>query len=217
MLNYQNVRLGDNFYPASSCLSTAQVIISTLAEDGSTALGSYSLCYPYYIAGEDYYAMVLGCRNNSNTSQHILRYGKCAINFLAKDENCINELLGFELIEDVFESNISKFKFTLERGLAEEVEPAIKRPLVVKEALQVFECTWISELEGAFNDKPGIIKGYDPPYRSYNGITSKFGAHFVLKIDKILMREKYLNGTVNGAKENVSTIVNGKYLEKVRW
>lgn len=215
MLSYQNVGLGDNFYP-TRCLSTAKILISTLAEDGSTALGSYSLCYPYYIAGKDYCAMVLGCRNNSNTAQHILRYGKCAINFLTKNENCINETLGFELIEDIFENNISKFKFNLERGLAEEVEPAIKRPMVVKEALQVFECTWISELEGAINDKPGIINGYDPPYRSFNGITSKFGAHFVLKIDKILMRQKYMNGTVNGAKENEATIINGDYLERIR-
>lgn len=215
MLNYKNVELGENFYP-TSCLSTAQILISTLAEDGNTALGSYSLCYPYYIAGKDYYAMVLGCRNNSNTAQHILRYGKCAINFLAKNENFMNHTLGFGLIEDIFENNISKFKFNLERGLAEEIEPAIKRPMVVKEALQVFECTWISELEDAINDKPGIINGYDPPYRNFNGITSRFGAHFVLKIDKILMRQKYMNGTINGAKENIGTIINGKYLEKIR-
>lgn len=212
MLNYQNAILGDNFYPTSNYFSTAQILISTLNEDGSTTLGSYSLCYPYYIAGKDYYAMVLGCRNNSNTAQHILRYGKCAINFLARSENFFNDPLSFELIEDVFENNISKFKFNLERGLAEEVEPAIKRPLVVKEALQVFECTWVSELEDAYNDKPGVINGYAPPYRSFNGITSKFGAHFVLKIDKILIRQKYSNGTINGAKENVATIINGEHL-----
>ena len=28
------------------------VMISSLAEDGSTSVGSYSLCFPYYIAGK---------------------------------------------------------------------------------------------------------------------------------------------------------------------
>ncbi len=58
------------------------VIISTLCEDGSTSLGPYSLVQPYYVAGKDYYAMLLCCRNSSNTAQHILRNGKCAINFI---------------------------------------------------------------------------------------------------------------------------------------
>lgn len=217
MLSYQNTRLGDNFYQTPISLSTAQILISTLSKDGSTALGAYSLCYPYYIAGKDYYAMVLGCRNNSITAQHILRYGKCAINFISRNDVTLKDPLGFELVEDIIENNPNKFKFNLERGLAEEVEPAIKRPLVVKEALQVFECTWISDFEDAYNDKPGIVNGYEPPYRSYNGITSRFGAHFVLKIDKILMKQKYMNGMINGLKENVSTIINGECLEKNKW
>lgn len=213
MLNYKEVGIESNFYHTPIGLSKSQIIISTLSEDGNTTLGSYSVCYPYYIAGKDYYAMVLGCRNSSNTAQHILRYGKCAINFLPKNQ-ASNDLLSFELIEDIFENTTNKFKFKLERGLAEEVEPSVKRPLVIRDALQVFECTWVSELEEAFNDKPGIISGYDPPYRSYNGITSRFGAHFVLKIDKILMRHKYFNGTINSVKENVATIINGRCLEK---
>ena len=38
----------------------------------------------------------------------------------------------------------------------------------------------------------------DGPYRNFNGITSKFGCHFILKIDKILMKEKYYNAIING-------------------
>ncbi len=33
-------------------------------------------------------------------------------------------------------------------------------------------------------------------------ITSKFGAHFILKIDKILMEEKYRSAIINGVKAN---------------
>ncbi len=58
------------------------VVISTLCEDGTTNLGPYSLVQPYYVAGRDYYAMLLNCRNSSNTAQNILRTGKCAINFI---------------------------------------------------------------------------------------------------------------------------------------
>ena len=90
---------------------------------------------------------------------------------------------------------MSKFKFNLEDGLADG-----ERPQVIKESFQVFECTWLSELEEAYNDKPGNLEGYEGPYRNFNGITSKFGAHFILKIDKILMKEKYYNGIIKGVK-----------------
>lgn len=50
--------------------------IGTLSESGQTNIGSYSLCFPYYIAGKDYYAMVLCCRNSSNTAKNILRTEK---------------------------------------------------------------------------------------------------------------------------------------------
>ena len=35
------------------------VLIGTINEDGITNLGPYSLCFPYYVAGKDYYAMLL--------------------------------------------------------------------------------------------------------------------------------------------------------------
>ena len=47
--------------------------IGTLDENGNTNLGSYSLCFPYYIAGRDYHAMILCCRNSSNTAKNILK------------------------------------------------------------------------------------------------------------------------------------------------
>ncbi len=62
----------------------------------------------------------------------------------------------------------------------------------------MFECTWDSSLENADRDKAGMLDGYKPPYRNFNGITSKFGAHFILKIDKILMKEKYYDSIVGG-------------------
>lgn len=43
------------------------LLVGTLAEDDSATYGAYSLCFPFYIAGKDYHAMILNCRNTSNT------------------------------------------------------------------------------------------------------------------------------------------------------
>ena len=83
MSSFKDLRIVDNFYQTSSYYPMPTVMISTLAEDGSTSVGSYSLCFPYYIAGKGYYAMVLEARNSSNTAQHLLAGRKtCAINFM---------------------------------------------------------------------------------------------------------------------------------------
>ena len=71
-----------------------------------------------------------------------------------------------------------------------------KYPKVIKEAYQVFEYTWVKELDGAENDK--VQEEYTGPYHNFNGITSEFGAHFILKIDNILMKEKYYDTIING-------------------
>ena len=72
----ENLRIVDNFYQTSLFFPMPTVVISTLCEDGSTTLGPYSLVQPYYVAGKDFYAMLLSCRNSSNTAQNILRNGK---------------------------------------------------------------------------------------------------------------------------------------------
>ena len=75
-----------------------------------------------------------------------------------------------------------------------------ERPMVLTDAIQVIECTWVRELDNAQNDMPGNLNGYEPPYHDFNGITSKFGAHFILKVDKILMKKKYADAIINGVK-----------------
>ena len=173
------------------------LLISTLDEEGNTTMGAYSLCFPYYIAGKDYYAMLLECRNSSNTAQNILRTGKCAINFLEDSQKDFAAIVKLGFPGETSKEKMAKSPFALEKGLAEG-----ERPLVVSKAFQVFECTWDDSLENAYEDraKVGQLEGIDGPYRSFNGVTSKFGCHFILKIDKILMKEKYWNSIINGVK-----------------
>ncbi len=199
MSSFENLRVVDNFYQTSLFFPMPTVVISTLCEDGTTTLGPYSLVQPYYVAGKDFYAMLLACRNSSNTAQNILRTGKCAINFVDDKPKTFKECVKPCWPGDKPEDKMPKCAFRLEKGLIEE-ESGEKRPQVLTDAIQVIECTWVRELDHAENDMPGELNGYEGPYHDFNGITSKFGAHFILKVDKILMKKKYAEAIINGVK-----------------
>lgn len=198
MSSFENLRIVDNFYQTSLFFPMPTVLISTLCEDGTTNLGPYSLVQPYYVAGKDYYAMLLCCRNSSNTAQNILRNGKCAINFIDDNPKTFKEAVKLSWPGDRPNEKMPKCKFRLEKSMVEEENPADIRPRVMSDAIEVIECTWIRELDGADKDMPGELNGYEGPYHDFNGITSKFGAHFILRVDKILMKKKYKDAIING-------------------
>lgn len=195
MDNFETLRIVDNFYQTSAFFPMPTILISTVSPNGMTNLGSYSLCFPYYIAGKDYYAMVLECRNSSNTCQNILRTKKCSLNFIPDDKRYFREAVRLGFPGDTTAEKMKDCLFTLS-----ESDLGADRPKVVDCSFQVFECTWDDSLENAFEDKPGILDGYPAPYRNFNGITSPFGAHFILKIDRILMKKKYSDAIINGVK-----------------
>ena len=199
MSSFENLRIVDNFYQTSLFFPMPTVIVSTLCEDGSTSCGPYSLIQPYYVAGKEFYAMLLNCRNSSNTAQHILANGKCAINFIPDDPKYFKEAVKLSWPGDTPEEKMPKFNLPLEKSLIEETTGE-KRPMVLTDAIQVIECTWVRELDNATDCKPGELNGYEPPYHDFNGITSKFGATFILKVDKILMKKKYADAIINGVK-----------------
>ena len=45
-----------------------------------------------------------------------------------------------------------------------------------------------------------ILDSYPPPYRDFNGITSQYGCHFILRIDKVLMKPRLWDNIINGVK-----------------
>lgn len=199
MSSFENLRIVDNFYQTSLFFPMPTVIISTLCEDGSTTLGPYSLVQPYYVAGKDYYAMLLCCRNSSNTAQNILRDGRCAINFIDDNPKSFKEAVKLSWPGDKPSDKMPKCNFRLEKSLLEE-ETGEKRPMVLTDAIEAIECTWMRNLDGADRDLPGELNGYEPPYHDFNGITSKFGAHFILRVDRILMKKKYSDAIINGVR-----------------
>ena len=199
MSNFRSLKIVDNFYQNNLFFPMPTVAISTLAEDGSTTIGSYSLVFPYYIAGKDYYAMILECRNSSNTAQNILRTGKCALNFIKDDTKYFKEIVRLGFPGKTPQEKMKDCNLELIKGEAEG-----ERPLILKDAYQVIECTWDDTLEDAYKCKEhiGELEGVEGPYNNFNGITSKFGCHFILKMDKVLMEEKYADNLKNGLKRN---------------
>ena len=195
MSELKELRIVDNFYQTSAYFPMPTTLVGTVSENGQTNLGAYSLCFPYYIAGKDYYAMILECRNSSNTAQNILRGKKVTLNFITDERKYFKEAVRLGFPGDTTEEKMKNCLFTLTESTL-----GADRPKYIEESYQVFECTWDDSLEDAYLDKAGSLEGYEPPYRNFNGITSKFGAHFILKIDKILMKEKYRNAIINGVK-----------------
>ena len=143
--------------------------------------------------------MLLCCRNSSNTAQNILRNGKCTLNFIDDKPETFREAVKLSWPGDKPSEKMPKCNFKMEPGLLEE-ETGEKRPMVLTDAIEAIECTWMRELDGADRDLPGELNGYEPPYHDFNGITSKFGAHFILRVDKILMKKKYRDAIINGVK-----------------
>lgn len=197
---FKSIRICDNFYQSSSFFPMPTLLVGTLAEDGSTTYGAYSLCFPFYIAGKDYYAMILNCRNSSNTCKNILRTGKACLNFVPDDKRILKETVRLGFPGDEAKEKMKDFKLTMVDGEMQKLYPDQAFPKVIQECFQVFECTWLKEIDGAQDDK--VLEKYLPPYHTCNGITSEHGAHFILRIDKILLKEKYHRAIVDGVTKN---------------
>lgn len=170
---FVKVRVLDNFYQTSCFFPMPVVLVSTVAESGQTNLGPYSLCFPHIVAGGDH-SMLLISQAGSKTSLNIQRTGVCAINFVPDDKkytrNCV--MLGYP--GETTEEKMANSIFTLlpSTRTAEEREPNIAYPEIVQEAVQVFECTWNQQF-------PMKLAPDSPDDR------------FVLRIDKIVMKEQW--------------------------
>ncbi|MBL0019665.1 MAG: hypothetical protein IPP17_25350 [Bacteroidetes bacterium] len=88
---FEDVPLLDNFYQTSSFFPMPVVLVGTLAEDGQTNLGPYSLCFPHIISGK--HSMMLIARGNSKYRQAIFGGLVCDAEFHPDDrdfmENCV--------------------------------------------------------------------------------------------------------------------------------
>ncbi len=141
---------------------------------------------------------MLCCRNSSNTAQNILKSKRCTLNFIPDKKAYFKEAVRLGFPGQTSEEKMKDCIFTLEEGICKQEQPEKQFPKVIAESFQCFECTWMDYLDGADCDKAGILDGYPEPYHDFNGITSRYGAHFILKIEKILMKEPFYNAIING-------------------
>ncbi len=199
MNTFEELRIVDNFYQTSGFFPMPTILAGTVdLETGLTNMGSYSLCFPYYIAGKESYAMLLECRNSSNTAINIIKTGKCSLSFIPDNKKYLKECVRLGFPGETTKEKMEKCSFTLIDGMMQKETPEIRLPKIIGEAFQVYECTWLKELDGAQNDVP--LDEYPPPYHDFNGITSPMGAHFILRIDKILLKPVYKAAIINGVK-----------------
>jgi len=177
MTDFEQIRILDNFYQTSSFFPMPVVLVSTLAETGQTNLGPYSLCFPHLIAGEGKYAMMLICREDSNTAMNIKRTGVCAINFIPDEkkfmENCV--VLGFP--GETTEEKMANSIFSLLPSMRSDNGNGGKYPEIVEESIQIFECTW--------------DKSY--PHQLIHGCDN-----FLLKVDSIQLKKKFKDAIIRG-------------------
>jgi flavin reductase (DIM6/NTAB) family NADH-FMN oxidoreductase RutF len=137
--SFAEVKALDNFYQTSSFFPMPVVLVSSLTGSGATSLGPYSLCFPHIVAGR--HSMMLIARDTSNTARNIQERKHCALNFIPHRRrymrNCVT--LGFpgETPEEKMKNSI----FSLEPSRRVPVDGS-RFPEIVREAVQVFECTW---------------------------------------------------------------------------
>jgi flavin reductase (DIM6/NTAB) family NADH-FMN oxidoreductase RutF len=170
--DFVNVNILDNFYQTSSFYPMPVVICSSVSESGLTNLGSYSLCFPFGIS-KDHYMMLIS-RSTSNTAANIRKNKTIALNFIPYDKAYLKNAVELGYPGETTEEKLEESIFTLlpSSRSEDEKKDGLVYPEIIKESVQVFECTW---------DESDIFK-YDGP---------EIEAHFLLKIDKIIMQERY--------------------------
>lgn len=177
------------------------IAVSTLADSGQTNVGAYSLCFPYYIAGKDNFTMILMTRNNSNTAKNLLQRKTCALNFVTDNRKDLTQMVKLGFPGETTEEKMKDCSFSMvesPQNGSVSTSSSHARPQIVANAFQVFECTWLDHLEDA--DKHTVQEEYNPPYNNFNGITSKMGAHFILRIDRILLQPHLKETLLDGVK-----------------
>jgi flavin reductase (DIM6/NTAB) family NADH-FMN oxidoreductase RutF len=169
--------LRDNWYQASSYWPSSFALITTVDENGETNIGPYQLSFPFEVIGGR--SFLVCSRQNSNTDRHIKMTGKCAMNFIEFDRKNLEKIVGLGYPGQTTKEKMEDNPYTLIDSPTPGREADGKNyPHILKEAFQVYECSWDSE-------QPIRDDGKTPEY-------------FVLKIDNILLKETWANNLEQG-------------------
>lgn len=179
--HFVSVEAVDNFYQASAFMPMSFALITTVHENGETGIGPHALVFPFSITKP--YSMLLISRQTSGTAHNIRRTGKCALNYVLYDRDCLNGItkMGYPgmPVEEKVQAN--PYTFVDSPGPENATDPDF--PKIIAEAFQVFECTW----DDCF-DLQTKTDAFGNPYDT----------HFNLMIDRILIKEEYAAGVEKG-------------------
>lgn len=169
----------DNWYQASSYFVSSFALITSLAEDGSTSIGPYQLTFPFEVINDRSFMVI--SRPTSNTVAHVRRTGKCVLNFVEFDRRRLQTIVDFGYPGQTPAEKQKYNPFTLVDSPTPGRTRAEGCPQIIREAFQVYECTWAAERE--FEQK--ILQ------RSTS-------AHLLLRIDGILLKESWKKNLEDG-------------------
>ncbi|MDJ0928424.1 MAG: hypothetical protein QNJ73_12350 [Gammaproteobacteria bacterium] len=171
----------DNFYQTSAYIPMSFALVTTVHESGETGIGPHALLYPFGITAP--HSMLLISRGNSGTAANIRRTGLCALNYIEFDHDSLKGIATMGYPGQSLEEKAKANPYSL-------VEPPPNgpatgpRPQIIAEACQIFECTWDRNID---------IDG------QLGHTEETAAAHFVLNIDRILMKERYTGGIDDGS------------------
>ena len=176
--DFQKVSVLDNFYQTSFYYPMPVIMITTLAESGNTNIGSYSLCFPFGIAGR--HSMMLISRGDSNTAINIRRTGLAALNFIPYDKKYMKNAVRLGYPGQTTEEKQKESIFTLLPSMRERKIKDTKYPEIIEEATEIIECTWEDDTD------------------IFNYVGTKEEGHFLLIIDNIFMKKRWYEALEKG-------------------
>jgi len=169
----------NNWYQASSYYLSSFALITTVNEAGVTSIGPYQLSFPFEVINDRSWMVI--SRPTSNTATNIRRTKQCALNFVEFNRKQIKTILDFGYPGQTPEDKMKDSCFTLIESPTPERASNDIFPKIVKEAFQVYECTW--EEERRFEER---------------FLINSTSAHFVLRINRILLKERWKENLEHG-------------------
>ena len=169
----------DNWYQSSSYFLSSFALITSVAEDGSTSIGPYQLTFPFEVINDRSFMVI--SRPTSNTVAHVRRTKKCALNFVEFDRKQLKTILGFGYPGQTPAEKMKDSCYTLVDSPTPGRQASEGCPQLIKEAFQVYECTWEEDRE--FEKKM---------------LQRSTSAHLLLRIENILLKETWKKNLENG-------------------
>jgi hypothetical protein len=170
--------LRDNWYQASSYYPSPFALITTVSESGETNIGPYQLTFPFEVIGGR--SFMLCSRQNSNTDRYLKRTKVAALNFVEFDKKALAKIVRMGYPGQTTPEKMEDNPYTLISSPTPGREPDGKVfPHIIKEAFQVYE----------------VVVDTEQPIRD-DGKTPEY---FVLRIERILMKETWAKNLAEGA------------------